>query len=153
MLDLVGTENRAILLIFDSIEIYIQRNDVPFEGLIFTNVDVIAHHGAVFTGTAQAEFYRRIGADAGEIHSTVTCAGDSVEAGIERLIEYDTNVSLSAGASNAHEQEGKNAWDGNRAENPFSERSSGDEPTNDEGDPMHSNIPLDYLFTLRSYSF
>src|SRR5258707_8512357 len=114
MLDLVGTEDRAILHIFDPIEIYVQGNDVPFEGLIFTNVNVIAHHRAVFTGTAQAQFYGGIGTDAREIHSTVPRASDSVDAGIQRLVEHNTNVSISSGTSEAHEQEGHETWNGNR---------------------------------------
>jgi hypothetical protein len=101
MLDFKGSEDGAILYVFDSIEIDIQGNDVPFERLIFTNVDVIAHHGTVFTGTAQAELYRRIGTDAREINSAVPGSRDSVDAAIQRLVEDNAYVSVRARTSNA----------------------------------------------------
>src|SRR5713101_5668169 len=105
MLDFESTDDRAILDLFDSIQVDIQRNDIPFKRPIFTNVDVIAHHRTVFTGTAQAEFYSRIGADAREIHGAVPRAGDSVNAGIHRLVEHNTYVSINPGTNKANEQE------------------------------------------------
>jgi hypothetical protein len=140
VLDLVGTEDRAILYIFDSIEVNIQWDNVPFERVIFTNVDVIAHHRAVLTGTAQAESYRRIGTDAREIHSTVPRASDSIDAGIQRLVEHDTNVTLRTGTSEAHKQEGQKTWNGKRGEIVSRQRSSGEKPSSDERDPMHNNL-------------
>src|SRR5260370_1917942 len=117
MLDLVGAEDGTILYVFDSIEIYVQRNDVPFKRLIFPNVDVIAHHRAALTRTAQAEFYRRIGTDTREIHSAVPRAGDSVEAAIQRLVEHNADVTISPGTSKAYEQEGQNTGDSSLADN------------------------------------
>src|SRR5260370_26387206 len=143
MLDFEGTEYGAILYIFDSIEINIQRNDVPFERLIFTNVNVIAHHRTVLAGTAHAEFYGRIGTDAREIDGAVPGARDSVDAGVQRLVEHNPNVTISPGASKAHEQEGQNTWDGNRAENLSCDRCSRDGSMSEEGDPLHSKVPLD----------
>src|SRR5216684_7262512 len=115
MLDLVGAEDRTILYVFDSIEIYVQSSDVPFKRLISTNVDVIAHHRAVLTGTAQAESYGGIGTDTREIHSAVPRAGDPVEASIQGLVEHNADVTIGSRTSKAHDQEGQNAGDCNRA--------------------------------------
>src|SRR5260370_7347589 len=43
MLDLVGAEDRTILYFFDSIELNVQRTDVPSKQLIFANIDQIPH--------------------------------------------------------------------------------------------------------------
>src|SRR5258708_37805969 len=117
MLNLVGAEDRTILYVFDTIEVDVQRNDVPFKRLIFANVDVIAHHRAMLTGATQAESYGRIGTDAREIHSAVPRAGDPVEASIQGLVEHNADVTIVSMTSKAHDQEGHNAGDSNRAAN------------------------------------
>src|SRR5258708_23243564 len=137
MLDLVGTEDRTILYVFDTIDVDVQRNDVPFKRLIFTNVDVIAHHRAVLTGTAQAESYGGIGTDTREIDSAVPRACDSVEASIQGLVEHNADVAISSRTSKAHEDEGQNTGDCSRAEDLSWHQSCREEPAIDERDPMH----------------
>src|SRR5260370_8685605 len=104
MLDLVGAEDRTILYVFDSIEIYVKRNDVPFKRLIFANVDVIAHHQAMLTGATQAESYGRIGTDAREIHSAVPRAGDPVEARIQGLVGHTADVAIASSTTPTPDQ-------------------------------------------------
>src|SRR5260370_3549919 len=96
-------------------EVDVQSNDVPFKRLIFANVDVIAHHRAMLTGATQAESYGRIGTDAREIHSAVPRAGDPVEASIQGLVEHNADVTIGSRASKAHDPQGQNARDCNRA--------------------------------------
>src|SRR5260370_17823907 len=105
MVDLVGTEDRAISYVFDTIDVDVQRNDVPFKRLIFANVDVIAHHGTVLTGTAQAESYGRIGTDTREIHSAVPRAGVSAEASIQGLVDRNADVAITPRPPTAHSQQ------------------------------------------------
>src|SRR6266487_1244851 len=143
MLDLVGAEDRSILYVFDPVEIYIERNCVPFKRMIFANVDVITHHRAALTGAAQAEFYRRIGTDAREIHSAVPRAGDPVEASIQRLVEHNAHVTISPGANKAHEQEGQNTGDCNLAENFSCHQSCREEPPSDKRNSAHNKNPLE----------
>src|SRR5260370_4533973 len=143
MLNLVGAEDRTILYVFDTIEVDVQRNDVPFKRLIFANVDVIAHHRAMLTAATQAESHGRIGTDAREIHSAVPRAGDPVEASIQGLVEHNAYVTISPGANKAHEQEGQNTGDCNLVENFSCHQSSREEPPSDKRDSAHNKNPLE----------
>ena len=95
-LDFIGGENWAIAGILDAVEIDVERNDVPLEGMVFADVDVGAHDGAGFAGGAEAEFGGRIGADTGEIDGHVAGAGDAVHAFVEGFVEDDANVGRDA---------------------------------------------------------
>src|SRR5215471_6630219 len=107
VLNFIRSKDRPIAGILDSIKVDIQRNHVPFVGLILPNVYVVAHHRAVFIGTAQAKLYRRFGTDAREIYGSVARLANSVDALVQGFVKHDSYVRVCAGSEQANEKEGQ----------------------------------------------
>src|SRR6266446_2915992 len=105
VLDFVRAEERAMPSVLDTVEVHIERHDVPFKRPLLADVDVIAHHGTLFTGSTQPEFHGRFRADARKIHGTVSCPCDPVNTGVQRLIEHNSHVTVSRKTGEAHESD------------------------------------------------
>src|SRR5262249_83510 len=78
MFESVGSKERAIAGIFDAIEVNVERDDIPLVGLVFANVDVIAHYGAEFNGAAEPKVYRGFRASAGLVMRSKCSSRDSL---------------------------------------------------------------------------
>src|SRR4029077_14093038 len=77
--DLVRSHERAIARIFDAIHVNAERDDIPLVIFVFADVDVVAHHGALFAGTAEPQLHGRFGADVREVDGGVPGAGDALD--------------------------------------------------------------------------
>src|SRR6266481_4141425 len=110
--------------ILNSIEVHIQRSHVPFKRLIFADINVIAHDRALLAGTAEPEVYRRLRANAREIHGGVSCAGDPIYAGVQRFIENNTDARAGAGRGKAHQEENQNNRNGSSTAHTSGQESS-----------------------------
>ena len=113
-LDFIGGENWAIAGILDAVEIDVERNDVPLEGMVFADVDVGAHDGAGFAGGAEAEFGGGVGADAGEVDGHVAGAGDAIHAFVKGFVEDDANVGGGAEGREGEEECDEKQWEQGR---------------------------------------
>src|SRR5215831_12591155 len=107
MFEFVGSKERAIAGVFDAVEVNVERDDVPLVGLVFANVDVIAHDGAEFTWAAEPKFYRGFRADAGEKDGAMAGAADAVEVFVEGFVEDDADVGGGARNGDLEQQEGE----------------------------------------------
>src|ERR1700683_542691 len=114
-LDVFGAEQRAVLGVFDAVEIDAERNDVPFVGLVFAQGSVIADDRTLLTGAAEAHFHRGVvRADIRKINGAMAGAGDARDAGVEGLVQDYSRIGEGGGRERAHYY-GAKSDDGQRA--------------------------------------
>jgi hypothetical protein len=56
VLDLLGAKQRSVFRILYAIQKHRKRDDIPFEGLVFTQGGVIAYDRPMFIRAAKAQF-------------------------------------------------------------------------------------------------
>src|SRR5207244_11850141 len=104
-LDFIGAKDWTISRILDTVEVHTERHDVPFERLIFADVNIIAHHRTLLVRTTQPEFYGRVRADTRKIDRAMSRSRDPVDAAVERLVENHSHVGMRAGTGQAHQEQ------------------------------------------------
>jgi len=107
MFDLVGSEERTIAGILDTVEVDVERDDVPLVGVVLTNVHVIAHDGAEFSRPAKSQFDWRLRADTREINGAVAGAADAIEVFVERFVEHHAYVGAGARSDGVEKEKGQ----------------------------------------------
>ena len=111
-LDVFGADQRAVLRIFNAVEIDAERNDVPFVRLVFAQSSVVADDRALLTGAAQTHFHRGVvRADIRKIDGAMAGAGDAGDAGVEGLVQDHSRIGEGGGRERAH-QYGTESEDG-----------------------------------------
>src|ERR1700683_4595837 len=102
-LDVFRADQRAVLRVFDAVEIDAERNYVPFVRLVFAQSGVIADDRTLLTGEAQTHFHRGVvRADIRKINGAMAGAGDAGDAGVEGLVQDYSRICKGGGRERAH---------------------------------------------------